>query len=165
MKPTLGEIKLNIDSSKSNLAIATFKGVFRDDRGAWLGGFAGNLGVASVLCAKLNGIKHGLLQVWTRGIRRVWCEIDSQLVVSFINSSSWQKYHSCVVVLADIHALISRGLQVRIIHVWHKANKCANAMARLGGMDSDLFNCLENPPLWMLPLLHDDNLGVVYQSV
>lgn len=56
LDPLPGEIKLNTDGSRNGLAITAFGGVFRDDQGVWLGGFAGNLGVDSVLCAKLHGV-------------------------------------------------------------------------------------------------------------
>lgn len=61
MKPASREIKLNTDGSRIGLAITAFWGVFGVDQGVWLGGFARNLGVASVLCAELHGIKHGFI--------------------------------------------------------------------------------------------------------
>ena len=162
LKPSPEEIKVNTDGSRNILAIAAF--ILTHDQGAWLGGIAGKLGMASVLNAELHGIKYGLIQAWNREFRRVWCETDSQLVVSLITSCLWQKFHSCAVVLEDIHALLSRDWHVRVTHAWHEANRCADTLARLGGEGSEGLKTWLTP-LQLLPLLNENGSGVIYQRV
>lgn len=47
--------------------------------------------------------------------------------------------------LEDIRALVSRDWQVRITHVWREANRCADALARLGSEGSEALKIWGTP--------------------
>ena len=157
---------MNTDGSRNNeTKVAAFGGVFRDEHGVCLGDFRGNMGVGSVLRTKLCGTKHGLLQAWNKGYSKVWCEMDSQMVESLINSLSWKMFHACAAILEDIHALKNCDWQVKITYIWREANRCADALARLGSDCQAPWKFWDISPSYVLPMLTNDSIGVIYHRM
>jgi len=60
---------LNVDgSSLGNPGVSGFWGLLRNEDGAWIHGFAGNIVFSNILHAELLAIYHGLRMVWEFGI-------------------------------------------------------------------------------------------------
>ncbi|PKI47771.1 hypothetical protein CRG98_031904 [Punica granatum] len=77
--PDSGWLKLNIDgAAKGSLGMAGAGGFLRDDQGRWIGGFAQNIGVASVITTEMWGVRMGLALAWESGARRIILEVDSE---------------------------------------------------------------------------------------
>ena len=67
-------MKLNTDgSSAGNSGIANYGGVFRDEHGRWVRGFARKIGLTTSFMAELWGLKDGLLMCYNLKIGRASC--------------------------------------------------------------------------------------------
>lgn len=83
--PPNGWVKANADGSvNSNSAMATCGGVFRDDTGRWILGFARKMGSSNVLMAELWGIFTALSIAWDNNLRKIWVESDSAVAVGLL---------------------------------------------------------------------------------
>ncbi|BFG28302.1 hypothetical protein CerSpe_145760 [Prunus speciosa] len=85
--PNPGVCKINSDGSRNNttghIGVA---GVLRDATGAWLKGYYVNLGIGSVLEAKLWGIFWGLSLAWDSGFQTMEVESDTKVAVTLLNT-------------------------------------------------------------------------------
>ncbi|MCI34447.1 ribonuclease H protein, partial [Trifolium medium] len=80
-----GWIKCNTDGALvAQNQQAGCGGVFRNESGAWLGGFARKLGSCSTLMAELWGILSALQLATEKGYRKVILESDSTVAVDLI---------------------------------------------------------------------------------
>ncbi|CAA7039902.1 unnamed protein product [Microthlaspi erraticum] len=78
---------LNTDgASRGNPGLATAGGVLRDGEGRWRGGFAINIGRCSAPLAELWGVYYRLYMAWENRCTRVVLEVDSALVVGFLQT-------------------------------------------------------------------------------
>ncbi|GAB2236451.1 hypothetical protein Droror1_Dr00028095 [Drosera rotundifolia] len=77
-----GWVALNTDgASRVADEAASAGGVFRNSEGAWIAGFALNLGYCSAMVAELQAIITGLEQAWSLGFRRVQLQTDSRALI------------------------------------------------------------------------------------
>ena len=64
---------LNIDgSSLSNHGVSGSGGLLKNEDGAWIHGFAGNIGFSNILHAELLLVYHGLRIAWEQGRIHTW---------------------------------------------------------------------------------------------
>lgn len=76
---------LNIDgSSIGNPGVSGFGGLILNFVGAWVQGFAGNIGISNILHAELLAIFHGLKMAWTVEYKDLVCFSDSQSAVKLV---------------------------------------------------------------------------------
>ncbi|KAL9278245.1 putative ribonuclease H domain-containing protein [Arabidopsis thaliana] len=124
--PSLGWVKLSTDgASHGNPGLATAGGVIRGEEGEWLGGFALNKGICSAPMAELWGVYYGLVIAWERGFRRVELEVDSKLVMGFLQTGV-TGMHPLSFLVRLCHGFISRDWLVRVTHVYREANRLAD---------------------------------------
>ncbi|KAK9284263.1 hypothetical protein L1049_023433 [Liquidambar formosana] len=84
-KPSSGVIKLNTDgSSLGNPRPAGMGGLFRNEQGSWIMGYAFKMGHAHSLEAELCSIRMGLRIAWEHGITSLQVESDCEVVVNLI---------------------------------------------------------------------------------
>ena len=96
------------------------------------------------------------------GVQRLIVELDAKVVVSLITSTGGanKPYLS---LLNDCKYLLSRFLQTRVVHVFRKGNRCADALARLGSSMVEDFLVFDNPPsLDVLYFVNTDAAVVLY---
>ncbi|KAK8607827.1 hypothetical protein V6N13_023277 [Hibiscus sabdariffa] len=105
-------------------------GVFRDEAGVWLLGFARSIGRCSVIVVELWTISDGLRHAWDGGFRRVELETNNAEAANICNGLSSTLQHG--VLVSTIHDLLQRSWQVRIRHVGRSGNAVADKLARLG---------------------------------
>ena len=89
-------------------------------------------------------------------------ELDAKVVISLITSigGSNKPY---LPLLNDYRYLLSRFLQIRVVHVLREGNRCANALARMGSNMAEEFLVFDNPPSPdVLYFVNIDAVGVVY---
>jgi len=80
-------VVLNVDGSNfGNPGISGFGGVIRRNDGTWLYGFAGNVGISTVIHVELLALYYGLKAAWERGYRDVICYSDSTLTVQLVST-------------------------------------------------------------------------------
>ncbi|XP_045810074.1 uncharacterized protein LOC123904450 [Trifolium pratense] len=76
---------LNVDgSSIGNPGISGFGGLIRNSHGAWVRGFAGNIGFSNILHVELLAMYHGLNLVWELDIKYMICYSDSKTAINLI---------------------------------------------------------------------------------
>lgn len=127
--PRPGWTKLNTDgASRGNPGNATAGSVLRDEAGDWIGGFSLNIGICTAPLAELWGVYYGLYIAWEKRVTRLEVEVDSELVVGFLNSGI-SNAHPLSFLVRLCHGFISRDWNVRISHVFREANRLADGLA------------------------------------
>ena len=143
-----------------SLPCAGFGGVIRGEKGAWVGRYSGHLNTNSVLYTEPQSIKHGLLHVWEKGYRRVWCESDSLHALQLTNTTQCLRFHVHADVIEDIKALVVCDWQTQFSHIWREGNRCADAMAKFGSEETPSLRNWDNRSSWI-----EDSVGTVYIRV
>ena len=125
-KPREGWFKLNSDgASFVNPGKAGGGGIIRDSQGAWVKGYARSIGFTSSIMAELWALRDGLRLADHLGIWQLEVELDAMVIVELLNS---KKNPNSVYapLLFDCRYLLGKFPQVRVVHVFRKANKCAD---------------------------------------
>lgn len=118
----------------------------REPSGAFMVGFACNIGTASIIATQLLGVLNGLLLAWDKGFPRVRVEIDSHCVVSPIGSNLLDS-HSEAPLLARINEVLRKDWHVQFCHISRENNRVVDALAHMGhdmGLGISFF---DEPPL------------------
>lgn len=161
-KPAEGWVTMNTDgASHGNPGQATAGGVIRDEHGSWLVGFALNIGVCSAPLAELWGVYYGLVVAWERGWRRVRLEVDSALVVGFLQSGIGDS-HPLAFLVRLCHGFISKDWIVRITHVYREANRLADGLANYAFTLPFGFLLLDSCPEHVSSILLEDVMGTSF---
>lgn len=86
MSPRDACVKLNTDwASKGNPGHAAAEGVIRDSNDNMIGSFPEYLGLQTSVFAKAKAIMQGITLANRLGLRVVWIETDSLLIVNSLN--------------------------------------------------------------------------------
>ncbi|CAA7040260.1 unnamed protein product [Microthlaspi erraticum] len=114
LPPLVTWMKLNTDgASRGNPGLATAGGVIRDGDGQWHGGFSLNIGRCTAPMAELWGVYYGLCIAWEKGVSRLEVEVDSSLVVGFLQTGSVTHTHClswCICAMASYQRTGRSGL-------------------------------------------------------
>ena len=81
-------------------------GVIRDHEGCWIGGFAYEKCLGSVISAKLYGILYGLKLARGKGIKKIWLESDSSMALDLVDQGCLRT-HPCANVEWEITKLLA----------------------------------------------------------
>ncbi|KAG7537137.1 Zinc finger CCHC-type superfamily [Arabidopsis suecica] len=159
-KPSVGWVKLTTDgASRGNPGLATWGGggVIRDEEGLWLGGFALNIGICTAPLAELWGAYCGLVIAWEKGFRRVELELDSELVVGFLQAGI-SEVHPLAFLVPLCQDFLSRDWVVRVTHVYREANRLADGLANYAFSLQFGFHSFDYcPDMVYLTMLEDAN--------
>jgi len=99
---------LNVDGiGLRNPDISGFGGLIRNSDGAWIQGFAENIGFSNILQAKLLSVYYGLVMAWDVVCSELWCYSDSKLAIKLI-SEPVNTWHHYVAILRNVKALLAR---------------------------------------------------------
>lgn len=102
--------KVNVDGAvRSRDSLAACGGVFRDENGAWRGGFVHYIGTCSILLAELWGIHSGLNLAKEMGCTKIWVECDSAVAVEAV-SKGVSVSHQCYSLVKAIRDVLA-GLE------------------------------------------------------
>ncbi|CAA7012925.1 unnamed protein product [Microthlaspi erraticum] len=154
-----GWMKLNTDgASRGNPGLAAAGGVLQNAYGEWCGGFALNIGSCTAPLAELWGVYYGLYIAWERGVRRLEVEIDSELVVGFLQTGIGDA-HPLSFLVRLCHGFITRDWIVRISHVYREANRLADGLANYAFTVPLGFHSLQLVPASVDSILQDDVIG------
>ncbi|MCI20530.1 ribonuclease H protein, partial [Trifolium medium] len=145
-------VKCNIDgAAKGYPGLAACAGLFRDNSGDFIGGFAKNLGLASSLFAELMGAILAIEIAQNKGWNNMWLETDSKLVQLAFKSPSlvpWMlnnRWQNC------LHKV--RSMNFIVTHLYREGNSCADTLANLG-LNLDAFCWWDVPPPQIAADLH-----------
>ncbi|CAN0905907.1 Putative ribonuclease H protein At1g65750 [Linum grandiflorum] len=117
-------------------------GILRDRMGISKAAFAVNFGSCSITSAELRAALHGLRLAWEMGYRRVSLQVDSLVVLSYLQNTDVAdlRHKSCV---EDLKELLRRNWTVYVSHTYREGNRVADLLAHQG----------HSLPLGMHPIL------------
>ena len=106
-------------------------GLIRDSNGRWISGFTRNIGVTSSVEAELWALRDGLSLCIFLHIMALEIEVDAKVILEWMTSEHSNNLNHSPLIM-DCKALINQVPQVRMMHCFREANKCADTLARKG---------------------------------
>ena len=89
-KTQAGWVKLDTDgSSIDNLGLAGCGGIFRDEQGYWIKGFARKIGITNSFIAELWGLRDGLLFYSNCNFDYVEIEMDNKAIIDVLANPNY----------------------------------------------------------------------------
>ncbi|KAL7583035.1 hypothetical protein Lser_V15G42598 [Lactuca serriola] len=154
--PMSGWLKLNTDgSSLGNPGPSSYGGLIRDDCGAWVCGYAGNIGWDTILAAEIWGISMGLRLIRAMKLKKVVIETDCQAALLLITVDSVDDSHPQSLLINDCRRDLQE-LGCYMVHVKRDGNHCADQMAKIGGRQDREFVVIDHPPPMLIQFLEAD---------
>ncbi|KAL1224257.1 putative ribonuclease H protein [Cardamine amara subsp. amara] len=111
--------------------------------------------------AELWGVYYGLYIVWGRRVTRLELEVDSKLVVGFLQTEISDS-HPLSFMVRLCHGVLSRDWIVQISHVYREANCLAAGLANYAFTLPLGFHLLESTPPIVEVLVEDDGRRNVF---
>ncbi|KAG5579913.1 hypothetical protein H5410_050540 [Solanum commersonii] len=153
--PPSGYIKINTDETfMHNSGLARYRGIVRDDKGRWLGGFVGRLGVVTTLCLTVPGHTWRADRGEELQLEERHHETNSCEVLMLTSKGGVVDNHPDRDMIEECRRLLFE-LGISMMHTLREGNRCADHLAKLGRMqlDEDLV-ILNRPPhsMHQLPL-------------
>lgn len=111
--------------------VAALGGVFRNQWGGFMLGFASRLGSCSVLTAELSAIRVEIELAHLNKYKEVVIESDSLLAVRLIKEGC-SSFHPLFNTVSDIQRLLRLEGDFSITHVFREANQLVDCFAKFG---------------------------------
>ena len=138
-KPASGWVKLNTDgSSLGNPGLAGGGDLIRDKEGKWITGFARKIGKTTSFIAELWALCDGLNMCINHSFAAVEVELDAKAIIDALANPSYTNVFVSSL-MDDCRLLISQIPQICFRHYYREANRCADALARMGGTQASDF--------------------------
>ncbi|CAN0825634.1 Putative ribonuclease H protein At1g65750 [Linum grandiflorum] len=136
-------------------------GLIRDTLGICRAAFAANFGVCSITRAELRAALHGLRLAWDMGFRSVNLQVDSAVVVSYLQSTSVGdlRHQSCI---EDIKQLLARNWRVVVSHTYREGNRVADLLAHHGHSLSFGMHLITSYSVEVIDCIKADMIGVSF---
>jgi ribonuclease HI len=98
----------------------------------WVEGFVKGLGDTTAYMAELWSIYEGLCMARRRGVMKLELRSDSQVIVqSLQDNNNGSSIMGCAL-MKRIRDLLKGSWEVKVIHIFQEANRCANMLANKG---------------------------------
>ncbi|GAU38719.1 hypothetical protein TSUD_396480 [Trifolium subterraneum] len=136
-------------------------GVLRNENGTWIEGFTKALGDTTAYMAELWGIYEGLRLAQRRKMTRLELRTDSQVIAQRLQDQQGGSNTGCTL-MKKIRRLLDGPWEVKIIHVFREANRCADMLASMGSEGPIRIEFFTNPPLRVKQIVNDDFRGVSF---
>ena len=145
-RPNRGWHKLNTDgSSLGNPGMASGGGILHSESGTWIKAFTRKIGITTSFVAELWALRDGLNMCLNMQISALEIDLDAKVVVDLMCNAETLKNDNAAIV-ADCRLLLSQFPQVKVSHCYREANRCADALTRLGCSQVPDFMYLNSPP-------------------
>ncbi|KAL0014750.1 hypothetical protein SO802_001819 [Lithocarpus litseifolius] len=117
------------------------------------------IGSTTSFLAELWALRDGLNLCLSYNFDAVEVELDAKAIVDAISKP---KYTNVFVspLMEDCRLLVSRIPHIRMRHCYREANRCADGLARLGGLQATDFVMFMCPPMDLVKLLESDFNGL-----
>ena len=128
-------------------------GILRNEHGKWIKGFPKNCGKVNSVMAELWALRDGLHMAAMENIYSLIAELDDLAVVQHMRNSIANL--SLEPLLTDCRLPLRKFPNLRVDHVYRKANQCADALSRIGSNSDVLFILFAHPLLvvdWLCTL-------------
>nr|POE67484.1 hypothetical protein CFP56_51155 [Quercus suber] len=114
-------------------------------------------------------VRQGEIQALRDGIRlcialkllAMEIELDAKVVIDLVRKDS-NNLNSFDALVADYKERLKKIPNVRLMHCFREANKCANNLARRGALLDQDFVVFIHPPLEVELLIRLDAMGTIY---
>ncbi|KAK3036498.1 hypothetical protein RJ639_030512 [Escallonia herrerae] len=161
--PSPGFLKLNTDGSAfGQPGLASYGGLIRGEKGEWLCGYAGNIGIRTSLTAEICGIYKGLCLIREKNLCRVMIETDCMAAINLISREKVNDKHPMKRILDECREIMA-SCGCFMVHTVREGNFCADMLAKLGHrLQSDYIELID-PPLEVTPYLSRDAVGFKYK--
>ena len=118
--------------------------MFRDHEGNWVKGCVRGIGYTNSFLADLWALRDGLNIAREMGVNNLIIELDALSIVLLMNNEAENIMMEPL--LSDYRSLLKQIPNKRVLHVYHEANQCADALAKLGAHSGSHFVVFCNPP-------------------
>ena len=154
-------IKLNTDGSAiGNLRLAGAGGLLRNSSGEWISGFSLYLGLTSNNMAELAAIRRGLILAWDMGFKFIHLELDSMTVFTWLIATTDSYPTNMLPLICDCRNLLARAWEVHVLHVYHEANACVDALAKWGAHQHHVLSVYSSCPSFVYVCFVRDMAGL-----
>jgi ribonuclease HI len=165
VSPPSGWFVLNTDgAAKASDKRAGCGGLLRRDNDMWVEGFSKALGDTTAYMAELWGIYEGLLLANRRAVERLELRTDSQTIAQCLKERAHGSMMGCAL-LKRIKSLLDGPWEVKIIHVYRKANRGADMLATIGSDGTSGIEFFDSPPSKVLQIVDDYIRGVSFPQL
>ncbi|CAN0892042.1 Putative ribonuclease H protein At1g65750 [Linum grandiflorum] len=139
-------------------------GILRDPNGITQATFAANMGICTITRVEIRAAIYGLQLAWELGYRKVNLQLDSQVVVSYLNQSdiSDPQHRSCIL---ELKQLLNRHWDVLVTHTYIEGNCMADLQAHHGHSLSFGFHKLHTVNFEIINCIQADMFGVSYSRL
>ena len=146
LKPPLNWFKLNSDGSLlGNPERAGGGGLIRNEKGEWIRGYTRVVGHTTSVAAELWALRDGIKLCISLKLSAVIIELDAKLIVELMQEEDCNQ-NSIDALVRDCRSGLREIPLFQIQHCYREANKCADALARRGGLTLTGFCCFLRPP-------------------
>ncbi|GLT96250.1 hypothetical protein SLE2022_138910 [Rubroshorea leprosula] len=160
--PEEGWCKLNSDGSyNAGDKSAGAGGLIGDSTGCWISGFTVNVGDASIFIAELWGLREGLRLCKSLGLSKIVAEMDSLMVVRFIQEHRMPDNLSAAI-LVEIQSLMLEFEAYLLQHTLREGNAAADFLASLGHSLPPGLRIWSSPLSGLRSILTGDQLGTCF---
>nr|POE90296.1 putative ribonuclease h protein [Quercus suber] len=161
-----------VDGSRCNPGLARGGGLIRDDTGKWVKGYTRAIGSTTSVAAELWALRDGIRLCIALKLQAVVFELDAKLVVDLLKKED-RLSNSNDNIVEDCKKGLKEIPMVMVQHCYREANRCADALARLGAhLSQDFVGFLDPSPevslllnLDSLETLYDRNIATVTSSI
>jgi ribonuclease HI len=130
----------------------------------WVEGFSKALGDTTAYIVELWGIYEGLLLANRRAVERLELRTDSQTIAQCLKERAHGSMMGCAL-LKRIKSLLDGPWEVKIIHVYRKANRGADMLATIGSDGTSGIEFFDSPPSKVLQIVDDYIRGVSFPQL
>ena len=139
--------------------MASGGGILRNEVGGWIRAFIRKIGITTSFVAELWALRDGLSMCVDMQIPALEVELDAKAVADLMNNAISLNADYATIV-ADCKQLLSQIPQVKVSHCYREANRCADALARLGYSTSLNVMFFNSPPPNVLNVFLSDLYGL-----
>ena len=82
--------------------------------------------------AELAVARQGLALTWDMGFKYIQLELDSNVVIMWLIEENVTYPSNMLQLLCDCRNLMERDWEVQVLHVYHEANVCTDALTKKG---------------------------------
>ncbi|XP_019052801.1 PREDICTED: uncharacterized protein LOC109114513 [Nelumbo nucifera] len=161
-----GYFKLNVDgASRGNPGPCGGGGIIRDGRNGLISAFSNIYGSDSNLVAEAMALLDGLHLLVALNLEKIMVELDSKLMIDILNSicaAPWKLWFW----LSQVQELRNR-LNFFCVHIYREANQPADALAKLGCLESQktIYDCTDTLSSHVQHLITADGLGLSFLRI
>ncbi|CAN0925767.1 Putative ribonuclease H protein At1g65750, partial [Linum grandiflorum] len=136
-------------------------GILRNSSGIFQGAFAANYGNCTITRAELRAVWYDLQLAWDMGYTNVNLQVDSEVVVSLIQSTGVTdlRHQTCIEGLRNV---LGRDWMVKITHTYREGNRVADFLAHRGHSLPYVTHLIDNLSLEVTDCIRADMIGICF---